>query len=296
MPRRRLALVALLVFALFSSPALALDLDDPADAVKAMRKLQCHLEDGKPAIFSWTGRVYSRVPGERDRLLFSYEGMNIRTCGTVTDAEKGYGYRMVSRELLIYTDPKTGEVIRHWTNPWTDEELEVVHIANDPVNARAPTFANGPRGPYRFGAHIQDGRGTMSFEVPLFYSNPLGGDYQQYIGGTYQAIEMFNFYFDAEALVDDSVGGLDNAQVGWSRVAQWLPWMRMDSRVGSVVYNGAGKRVRSIDDLPAVLRAEIEANYPLYKEPPPVDDTRPNETSWTYFKKWVDAKAEETEE
>ncbi len=288
-----LALLGLLCVGLLGASSLhaeTLDLDDPTDAVKAMRKLQCHLEDAKPAIFMWTGKVYSRVPGERDRLLFTYEGMNIRACKTVTDPEKGYGYRMVSRELLIYLDPKTGEVADSWTNPWSGEEVEIVHIANDPVNSRAPTFAHGSRGPYEFGATIQDGRGWLGFEVPLFYPNPLAGDYQAYVGGTYQAIEMFNFYFDAEKLVSASVGGLDDAHVGWSRVAQWLPWMKMGSRSGYIMYNGAGKRVRGIDDLPATLKRMIDERYPLYREPPPVDDTRPNETSWTYFKKWVDAK------
>ena len=71
-----------------------LDLDDPTGAVKGLRKLQCHMEDGKPAIFWWSGVTYSRVPGEKDRLLFEYEGMNVRACVTVEDPERGYGYRM----------------------------------------------------------------------------------------------------------------------------------------------------------------------------------------------------------
>jgi hypothetical protein len=41
------------------------------------------------------------------------------------------------------------------------------------------------------------------------------------------------------------------------------------------------------NDLPDVLKQEIETKYPAWKSPPPVDDTRPNETSWSYFKKQV---------
>jgi len=296
MRKLSLASILLLMFAMSGGLTSALDLEDATGAVKAMRKLQCHLEDGKPAIFWWTGSTYSRVPGEKDRLLFEYEGMNVRACQTIEHDEYGYGYRMVSKEVLIYLDPETGEILRTWKNPWTDQEVEVVHIANDPVNSRGPTFANGPRGPYRFGAQIKDGRGWLRFEVPLFYPNPLGGDYQKYIGGTYQAIEMFSFYFDANAIVDDQVGGLDDAHVGWGRVAQWLPWMEMGNRAGQVVYHGAGKRVRSWSDLPEVLRREVAENYPGFDTPPPVDDTRRNETSWTYFKKWLDASAEADEE
>ena len=34
---------------------------------------------------------------------------------------------------------------------------------------------------------------------------------------------------------------------------------------------------------------EIATNYPVYRTPPPGDDARPNETSWTYFKKAVES-------
>jgi hypothetical protein len=51
-----------------------------------------------------------------------------------------------------------------------------------------------------------------------------------------------------------------------------------------------GNKLKRFDELPAVLKTEIAASYPAYAAPPPVDDKRPNETSWTVFKKWVDAK------
>ena len=38
------------------------------------------------------------------------------------------------------------------------------------------------------------------------------------------------------------------------------------------------------------LKGEIEANYPIYRAPPPLDDARPNETTWTVVTKAVDAK------
>ena len=78
--------------------------------------------------------MYSRVQGEADRLLFRVEGMNIRACTSIKDPERGDGFRMVSRELLFYQDPKTGEIMNQWTNPWTGETVEVLHVANDPVN------------------------------------------------------------------------------------------------------------------------------------------------------------------
>ena len=292
-------LVALLVCLAMTTPfamaAEQLDLSVPKDAVKAMQKIVCDLEEGKQATYWWTGKVFSRVPGEKDKLLFKYQAMNTRACQVFDDPEKGYGFRHVSREALIYQDPKTGEIIHTWTNPWTGEELDIVHIFNDPVNAKFPSFENGKWGPYRFPATFLDGKGWFSFEVPLFYTNPLAGEYQEYVGGTYQAIEMFNFFFDEDELLDASINSCLSTNVAWARVSKWLPWMKMGDRAGQMIYNGAGKRVSSWDELPEVLKDELMRVKPEYATPPPIDDDRPNETSWTYFKKVVDEQRAEEE-
>lgn len=49
-------------------------------------------------------------------------------------------------------------------------------------------------------------------------------------------------------------------------------------------------KLKSFDELPEVMKTEIATNYPDYTAAPPVDDTRPNETTWTVFKKKIDAK------
>jgi hypothetical protein len=290
---RRAALVLLGVLcALGAGPAAQaqrLDLSRPEDATKASRRIQCSLQDGVPVTFSWRGGVYSRVPGERDRHLFNVEGMNIRQCQTVQDPKRGYGYRMVSREILLYLDPETNQVLRTWTNPWTNKQVEVVHVANDPVN-QPPAFAHDEKGqPARFRGTIANGRIWQSFEVPLFYRNPLGGDYQEYVGGTYHAMEMFTFFVDEADLLDTSHEPR-TVTVGWSRISNFLPWMEMGDKPGVLVFTTVGKRLNDPKSLPEVMRNEIAASYPDYVTPPPLDDTRPNETSWTYIKKLIDKK------
>lgn len=288
--------IAAVVAAVFVAAALGvgaaaqqkLDLNNPDDAVKAMRKFQASLEDGTPVVYWWQGTIYSRVPGEKDRLLFVYQGMNVRAARTIVEPGRGYGYRQVSREILIYQDPQTQQVLRSWKNPWTGKDVDVIHVANDPVNSR-PMFAQGPAGPMKFPGFFKNGMGFLPIEVPLFYTNPMGGDYQQYVGNDYQAMEIFNFFFP-EAQLLDANPGMTDVSVSWARVSGWLPWMEMGSRVGMMIYNGVGRRLGSWEELPEVLKAEIKANYPEYQVPPSLDDARPNETSWTYFKKVIDAK------
>jgi len=261
--------------------------------IQAQRKIHCSLQDNEPITYMWQGRVYSRVPGERDKKLFQVLGMNVRQCVTITDAEKGgEGYRMVSREIMLYLDPDTGEILREWQNPWTGETVEVLHVANDPVNQR-PQFPIGRDGKERrFEPEVIDGVAFLAFEVPLFYTNALRGDYQPYVGGTYHATEMFNFMGDAAGLLDPSTETV-RAHVGWARMSDWLPWMKMGSRVGLMYVNATGKKLKNWDALPDKMKDEIKANYPEYTSPPPGNDTRPNETSWTYFKKHIDSKRTE---
>lgn len=280
-----LALTAPAVLAAKPAPA-RISLEDPQGVLMAQRKVQCSLEDGKPVTYWWHGDMYSRMEGERDRLLFKVEGMNTRRCLTVTDPAKGTGYKLVSREILLYIDPKTGEVARKWTNPWSGEEVDVLHVANDPVNSTAwPVGRDGK--PVTWGGSIQGNRWWQTITVPLFYTNPLAGDYQKYVGGFYHATEMFNFMGDVDDLLDPRKPSAQ-ARVGWVRISSWLPWMQMSGREGSVYFHTAGIKLDSWDELSDLMKGEIAANYPDYREPPPGDDPRPNETSWTYFKKMVE--------
>lgn len=290
-PRVPLLLATLLVAVAPLHAATALDPAKPEDALLLNRKMNCSLEDGRPVIHWWKGTMMSRVPGEKDRVLFNVQGMNIRQCGSFTDPKRGPGFRSVSREVMLYLDPQTNAVVKRWKNPWTGEDVEVIHVANDPVNMRAPTFAYGADGkPATFrGSFVKD-RVWTSGEAPLWYDNPLAGDYQDYVGNKYLAMEMLNSFTDAKSLLDPKVKTLPSVSISWARVSDWLPWMKMGGRAGVVVFTTVGKRVASIDDLSEPLRSEIRANYPLYLQPPPIDDARPNETSWTYIRKVIDQR------
>ena len=289
---RGLALAAALVAstaAVAAKPAKVIDIGTPEGAIAAFRKVQCSTEDRRPTVYYWTGETFSRVPGEPDRLLFRFEGMNVRQCVTVTDPTRGTGFRMVSREMLFYKDPASGRILDDWTNPFTGDTVKVLHIANDPVNFRAPIFPVKADGkPYQSDMQVMGDQWWGTTTVPLFYRNPLGGDYQDYVGGTYHATEMFNFFGRVSDLTD-ATRHTASVSVAWTRISDWLPWMKMRGRAGQLYFNGAGVKLDGYASLPAGFRAAIEAHDPIYREPPPVDDQRPNETSWTYFKKQMEA-------
>lgn len=261
-----------------------LDMNDPIDAMTLNRKIQCSAEDGVEAIYQWQGRLYSRRQGERDRHLFNLQGMNIRQCVSMEDKERGKGFRMVSKEIMLYLDPKTSEIVDTWENPFTGETVEVIHVANDPVN-QPPSFAKRRDGSdYQLPLRVSNGKVFMMAEVPLFYTNALGGDFQSYVGNHYQAMEIFDFVADEDELMDAD-NPIAYPTVAWVRLAQWLPWMEMGSRPGMMIANAAGQKLNSFDELPDIMKDAIAKRYPGYVSAPPADDARPNETSWTLFRK-----------
>lgn len=260
-------------------------------AWEIQRKSTCGtLRDERARFGIFEGRAYSRVPGEKDRHIFNVLGVNTRQCGTVTDEERGEGFRSVSREVMLYLDPETNEVLDTWDNPWSGESVEVVHVANDPVNMRAPRFERDASGkPASTTIRLYGDIAMTSVEFPLFYDNPLGSEYQAYIGGHYQAMEIFNTaYVTEEILEAESLG---RSYISWSRIAQWLPWMQMGSKPGLMVINATGFSSWDRDDIPEPLRSVLEERYPTYFVPPPVTDERPNETSWTVFRKHIEAQS-----
>ena len=297
---RLLAAGSLAALTAFAGGALAagaqaqtLDPANPQDALEISKRLQCGVSADEPAVYHWSGNIYGQSPGVRDKLLFKGEGMNIRRCVEVTDPERGTGWRLISREVMLMLDPETGEVVDQWENPYTGETVEVMQIHNDPVNGR-PNYAVGAdgspltldtlreAGPYVF----------MPFEVPLFYPNPLAGDYQQYVGNMYHAMEIFDFAALKDELYDASLPTA-YPMVSWVRISPWAPWMQMGGRPGQMVFNAMGRKLPGgFEELPQVLKAEIRENYPIYEQAPPADDMRENETTWTKFRMLTDRERE----
>ncbi len=288
MTRLRSALLCALLCNLTLPASAGMETFSGRQAWEMSRKAFCGtLEAGRTRYGVFRGRAYSRVPGEPDRHIFDILGVNTRQCATVQDAERGEGFRSVSREVMLYLDPKTGDVIDRWTNPWTGAEVEVVHVANDPVNMRAPMFDRNTRD-----IHLQRDGQLFSWrsEFPLFYDNPLGGKYQRYVGGTYHAMEIFDNYYDVDEMLDPK-RDITRSWVSWVRIAQWLPWMEMGNRPGIMIINATGSSTFDRSEIPEPLLSVLKDRYPGYFEPPPLDDHRPNETSWTVFRRHIDSKA-----
>ena len=293
-----LSAVTLLVIAL-STPQLSAQTItlEGKDAITARKKATCGTtEQGVTRYGMWEGRAYSRVPGEKDKHLFNVVGINTRQCTMVTDPIKGEGFKSVSREIMMYLDPVTDEILDTWTNPWNGNEVEILHVANDPVNMRGYRWEKTSEGKNVYPMPLRK-YGDLTFsadEIPLFYDNPLGSDYQVYVGGAYHAMEIFNSIYRTDEILDNTKTRLTHSNIAWTRVAQWLPWMEMGSKTGIMIFNATGFSTFEKSEIWPRLQKILDERYPLYNTPPPLDDARPNETSWTVFKKHMKEKEKKT--
>lgn len=264
-----------------TSPALAQDsnLNDAASTnIQTLGALElvrtrCST-DGSNVYTQWQGSVYAFVPQERQRKLFNIIGMNVARC---LQDRQGQWF-LTSRELTFYLDPQTNEILNYWQNPWTQEVVPVVHVANTPVQ-------NSLEGEYPV---FVDGKNvTFSLDIPLTYPNALANEprFQDYSPEPlYQAGEFFKFTVPIRKVTDSSATTVPLVASSWTRLGPWLPWMKMKGKPGQLVYSANVKKFQEFEELSPVLRQVIQSQLPIYQEAPHCFLATSNETSWTYFR------------
>lgn len=246
-------------------------------------RLRCST-DGSDVYTEWSGSVYGFSPGQMQKELFRIVGMNVSRC---LQNEKGE-WLQTSRELTYYLDPATNSILHTWKNPFTNEDVNVMHVANNPVqNALTGTFK----------ATLQNAIVTAQFDVNLTYPNVLATDPKFAEYGSqplYQASELFKL-----TALERDVTSLKKTSspmiLSWDRIGPWLPWMKMKDAPGMLIYSVRGSKVTAFTDLPELLQQEINTRMPLYKNAPHCKLALRNETSWSYFAKHIDAYLNNTE-
>lgn len=289
---------ALLGFAMLLTPSLQaaekLSPMQPVGAFEVERALGCGSSDTRaPQYYYWTGTVHARRAGEPDRLLFNVQGVNPRACKIVADSGRGQGYQAAARELMLYLDPTTGAVLQDWRNPWTGDTVPVIQMVNDPASMREPAFPRDAQGQASASRMRWTDMGQVyvaSRTASFFRDSPLGGAYQDHVGGKYRVMEISTFTVTKADVDAWRPGRTLPYTASWIRISDWLPWMQMAGRDGQIVLTSQGRSTLAFDQLPETLRGEILARYPLMKETPAFDDPRPFQTSWDAVKKALDAE------
>ncbi len=242
-------------------------------------KTRSSLDPTESTFLIWKGKIYTFIPGEKRKLLFKIVGMSVSRCLPTTEDS----WEFTSRELTYYLDPQTEEIVRKWENPWTGEIVQVIHVANNPVQGH---FQG------KFPAQVEGDSTTFVFDIFPTYPNPLADDpkFVEYSPQPiYQAAELFKLTVPTADLYNSELSSVSQLKLSWDRIGQWLPWMKMGDRSGSLIYSAIGGKVSGVSELPQVLQDEINTRVPLYKQAPKSYLEGEDMTSWLYFQQYFDA-------
>jgi len=265
-----------------SANSLQLDLDKPEDNLKAFIKVRGSLTDNEEVIYYANGKIYGFVGGERDKPLMGFQMYNIARSIKTGEGE----YELLTNEVLLYTDLKTGEVLEKIENPYTKETVDVLHVWNSPVNQKQKL--DGKYGKWGVN-HQKYGKDMICMNADIFLAYPSALKVAEYPENSqsdlYEAAELFQFFFSEEEMNNPDMNSI-NCTISWTRIGPWLPWFKMGQRPGNMVYQGAGYKLMETDydKMPKILTEYVMKNKPEYRHSP-TEYSSPNETSWTYFKK-----------
>ncbi|KAG6872780.1 hypothetical protein C0995_006700 [Termitomyces sp. Mi166 len=245
-------------------------------------RIRASADESKSTVVEWQGQVLSYLPGERPKVLFKVKGMSVTRAKKLENGS----YDLMTREVQLYLDPSTEEVLNVWHNPWNDQDVTVVHVANNPVYQNLPAAST-------YEARSQPGGNyTFQISIPLAYPNPLNpsaspeSPMYPYSGpqALYSAIESFSFSFPTAEL-DSTAASVPSMQVFWTRTSPLLPFMGTPATNVTLVTIANGAKVEGgWQNLSPVLRDVIETKLPAYKDAPTSRD-RPHGgvSSWSYF-------------
>ncbi len=242
-------------------------------------RMQGDLDESKQRIGWFKGYVMGVRPGEAIRDLFGFAGFGASRLETQPDG----GLARVLREVGYYTDLRSGEVLEEWHNPYTDETVSTVPIANDPFNtvirdhfSRPPQFGGlneddvRPPRPFILPWRQLGERLDMERHIHLYYKSALDPKVwaRESSGDMVRVSEFFAYHIRGADMQNPDLSNIPTNGV-WNRTTPWLPWMLMGQAPGHCQYAcfmGSGQDLEQIHS--RALLDYTEKHYPKYFNAP----------------------------
>jgi hypothetical protein len=247
---------------------------------------------GSENVYHLTGNVYSMIPGEKSMELFAYEGYGITK---IQQSPKGY--KMLAKEVGLLLDHRTLQILENWRNPFTQQQVPVIHIWNDPIN-QSFEYSNETL-PYisrMFPADDLGDKMVFHNEIFPFYPHILSRrEYGLQVQSDYfQSAELSQYTINKEDLADSLALALP-AEIYQVWISPWLPFMNMGDREGNLIFVLRGKKLSmGFEELPERLKLYVQTNAPEFSKAPTLW-SEPNMNPWLYFKQLREQNNEESE-
>lgn len=234
-------------------------LTDPTGLLEAYQRLSGSFDD-RLVIWWMTGTRYGVVDAKSTALYGMEVGMFHRWY-----QQRDGGFKAAFFELTYYTDLNTGELLREFANPYTGITNKVRHV--------------------RLGPEIRD----LTADGLISPDNPMVHDYRSSLGPAVTSagrvwiptsVEatikfpkpgaptiLLNIYTTVQGSLADAVNKkLLSAPCTFEfhNVLKWEPWMQMGSHPGHMMSTASGRKMESLDELPAdyiAMANEVHGKY-----------------------------------
>lgn len=257
------------------------DFKDPDWNRDTFARIDMDVDPTKEKIGWLKGMVNGVRDNEKVRPLFVNEGFSVTRSKRLPDGS----WRRMLREIVFYRDIETGKIMETWRNPYTNEDVRVVPIANDPFNF---TISNVYPDPPSYGGLNAEKPPKKPFlmdwskgpndtlilhsDIHLYYPAALQPDkwVRESSGAFSRVSELFIYVVNRRDVENPKITSLP--LVGsWSRINPWLPWMLMGQAPGGVNYFNTFATVKSLNDLPPDLVEAARAMDPKWLHAPTED-------------------------
>ncbi len=236
---------------------------------------------GKAKLGWIKGIAYGVRDNEKVRPLLAVEGFSFIRCIPLPDDS----WRRMCREVVFYRDIETGKILDTWRNPYTNEDVRVVPIANDPFNytisewmPEAPSYGGlqkvkAERKPYLLDwSDGPDGTLILRTGIDMIYPAALQPDtWPRESAGPFNRVSEHFITWVKRKDVENPAMTHIPCTGSWHRITSWLPWMLMGQAPGHISYFTNFGTLESIDQLPADLVAAGRKLGPKWFDAPDHD-------------------------
>lgn len=278
-----------------------LDLSTPEGNVLAYARIQGNTDPAATSYSWYSGRVTGFRPGEAGRDIMGIIGMG---AVRMLPLEGESGFQMLRKELGFFTDLETGDVIDRWINPYIDEEVEVVHLANPAINAALRPYRQrqglyeeideGGKGtPFILPWKLVGGRAMAEQHANLWVKNPMDPAIwkRESAGEQIRISDATSFNVAIEDLQNPALKKVPSFG-NWTHQRPWQPWMLMGQAQGFIQYSCFTGSAAGLADVPTQIVGLAKERFPEFLTAP--TEIAPPESSLARYMRTRKPRALET--
>jgi len=223
---------------------------------------------GRPGLWWFTGSLWGKRTLDAAKLLFRVEGCSFNTLVLEPDG----GVRMNMIEVGFWLDPQSRQPADDWTNPMNGLKCAPVHFMGpqalrfDASGAGKPIAAVPPGTEFegRITEPVTSGDMVWVGETLIVKgagrANATGDPLQSGLP-VFTATSLDTYHASRRDLAAGAQAWLPAGR-SYQTLGSWYPWMRMGHEAGGISFQMVGRKLRTVDELPGVLRQLIDARQP----------------------------------